>query len=76
MHQKIRSLNVVFIVLDTKFTKMWPEFSWAGYYFILYFMLGSMRKIDENKEPVREKGELQLIFLGKWFIEINFKFQV
>ena len=35
-----------------------------SYYFILYFMLGSMRKIDENKVPVREKGELQLIFLG------------
>ena len=31
MHQKIRSLNVFFIVLDTKVTKRVPAYKWAGY---------------------------------------------
>ena len=31
MHQKIRSLNVFFIVLDTKVTKRVPANKWAGY---------------------------------------------
>ena len=35
MHQKIRSLNVFFIVLDTKVTKRVPANKWAGYTVVL-----------------------------------------
>jgi hypothetical protein len=55
MHQKIRSLNVFFIVLDTKVTKRVPANLWAGYG-ILVFLNSKFTEIHLSISTKKQKG--------------------